>query len=105
MNRQKRTKIAGMTTVKKLTKQSESFDDRAKFDWQPMELFKNRRYLCVSIKVCYNLHKCVLDTLEFTHVKSGLTSEQRITIVRTITNKGICCQDSSIIPQELRSHI
>ena len=43
MNRQKRTEIAWMTTMKKLINQSGSFENTAKFNWQPMELFENRR--------------------------------------------------------------
>ena len=40
MNRQQRTKIAGMTIAKKLINQSGSFEDKAIFDWQPMELWE-----------------------------------------------------------------
>ena len=42
-NGQKRTEIARMTTVKKLISESGTFENTVKFNWQPMELFKNRR--------------------------------------------------------------
>ena len=42
-NRQNRIKIAGMTTVKKLIKQSGYLEDATIFNWQPMESFKSRR--------------------------------------------------------------
>ena len=42
---QKITKIAGMTTLKKLVNLSGSFEDTAKFNWQPMELFADVYFL------------------------------------------------------------
>ena len=42
MSRQKRTKVTGMTIVKKLVNQSGSFEDTAKFNWEPMESLENR---------------------------------------------------------------
>ena len=67
-------KIAGMTTVKKLTNQSGHVEDAAIFNQQPMESFENGRCLCVSITVCYNLSKCILETLQFANIKTGQTS-------------------------------
>ena len=40
MSRQKRTKVTGMTIVKKLVNLSGSFEVTAKFSWEPMELFR-----------------------------------------------------------------
>ena len=53
-NRQKRTKIPGWTTVKKLTNHSGSFEDAAIFKWQPMKALANMRCSSVSVTVCDN---------------------------------------------------
>ena len=63
MSRQKRTKVTGMTIVKKLVNWSGSFEDTAKFNCEPMESFENGRCLCVFVTVCDNPSKCVLNTL------------------------------------------
>ena len=78
MSRQKRTKVTGVITVKKpRVNKSGSFEDTAKFNWEPMESFENRRCLCVFVTVCDNPGKCVLNTLLFAHVESGQTPEER----------------------------
>ena len=41
-----------------------------------MELFENRRCLCVFDTVCDNPSKCVLNTLQFAHVETGQTPEE-----------------------------
>ena len=64
MNSQKRTEIAGLTIVKKLLNQSGGFDDTVKFDWQPMELFENKRCPGVSVTVCGNPTECVLSIVQ-----------------------------------------
>ena len=45
---------------KETSKLSGSFENTAKFDWQPMELLENGRCLCVAITICDNASKCVL---------------------------------------------
>ena len=69
MSRQKRTKVTGMTTVKNRVNYSGGFEDAVKF--KPMESFQNGRCLCVFVSVCDNSSKCVLNTLQFLHVKTG----------------------------------
>ena len=51
-NTQKRTEIAGLTTMDLNMIQRGSFEDCAGFSWELMELFDNRTCLCVSITVC-----------------------------------------------------
>ena len=80
MNRHREPKIAGVTIVEKLINQSDHFKDAAKFNRQPMESFENRICLCVSVIVCNNPSKCVLDTLEFAYVETGQIPEQRVAI-------------------------
>ena len=108
MNRQKRTKIAGIAIVKKLVNQSGCFENAKKIDWKPMESFRNRRCF-VSISVCDNPSKSILDTLQFVHVKTGQSSEERSAIVKMTTYKCICCRiaASSIrycLSRKLSSH-
>ena len=67
MRRQNKSKVTGMVTVKKLINSS-SFEDAAKFNWEPIELFENRRCPCAYVTVCDNHSKCVLNTLHFAHV-------------------------------------
>ena len=48
-----------------------------------------------------NPSKCVVDTLEFVHVQTSQTSEERITIVKVNTCQRICYKDRSLISQIL----
>ena len=73
--------------MKKLINKSGHFDDTMKLDWQPMESFVNWRCQCVSVTVCDNLSKCILDILQFAYVKTRQTSEERITIVKKIASE------------------
>ena len=57
-SRQLRAKVTGMTIVKKLVNYSGSFEDTAKFNWEPMESFENRRCPCVFVTVCDNPSQC-----------------------------------------------
>ena len=43
--------------------------------------------------ICINTSKGVLNTLQFVLIETGQTSEQRVTIVQTTTNQGICSKD------------
>ena len=52
------------------------FEDAAKFNWEQMQSFKNRRCLCLFITVCDNPSKCVLTTLQFAHVQTRPTEEE-----------------------------
>ena len=88
-----------MTTVKKLVNSSGGFEDAAKFNWEPLESFENRRCLCIFVTVCDNPGKGVLNTLQFAHVEAGQTSVDRVAIIKTTTHQGISRQDSSIIGQ------
>ena len=40
--------------------------------------------------ICHNTSKGVLNTLHFVLIETRQTSEQRVTIVQTTTNQGIC---------------
>ena len=42
-----------------------------------MEPFENRRYPCVFFTVFDNPSKCVLKTLQFAHVETRQTPEER----------------------------
>ena len=97
----KRTKVTGMTSVKKLVNLSVHFTDAAKLNWEPMELFENRRYLTVFVTVCDNLSKCVLNTLQLVNVEIGQTPEERVAVIKATTHQGIKCQHSSLICQIL----
>ena len=46
----------------------------------------------MHLLVCDNPKKCIFDTLRFAHVKTGETSEDRITIVNTTTHQSIYYQ-------------
>ena len=65
--------------MKKLVNKSGSFEDTAKFNGEPKESFENRRYQCV----CNNSSKCVLNKLQFVHVDTGQTPEERVAIIKT----------------------
>ena len=43
--------------------------------------------------ICNNTSQGVLNTLQFVLIETGQTSEQRVTIVQTTTNQGICSKD------------
>ena len=43
--------------------------------------------------ICNNTSKGVLNTLQLVLIETGQTSEQRVTIVQTTTNQGICSND------------
>ena len=45
--------------------------------------------------ICNNTSKGVLNTLQFVLIETGQISEQRVTIVQTTTNQGICSKDSN----------
>ena len=66
-----------------------------------MGSFENRACPFVSITVYDNPSKCISGTLEFAHVKTRQTSEERIAIVKVTTHPGICRQDSNLICQIL----
>ena len=58
------------------------------------------------LTVCDNPSiKCVLNTLQFAHVETGQTPEERImanhAVIMVTTHEGISCQDSSLISQTL----
>ena len=72
-SRQKSTKVTEKTAVKKLVNLSGSFEDTAKFSYEPMESFENSRYPCVFVTVCDNPSTCILNTLQFVHVETGQT--------------------------------
>ena len=105
MNRQKRTKVTGMTTVMKLVNKSGSLEDTAKFNLVPLESFENRRCLCVFVSLCDNPGKCVLNKLQFVHVETGQTPEERVGVIKATTPPGISHQDSSLISQILSNPI
>ena len=66
-----------------------------------MELFENRRCLCVFVTVCDNPSKCVLNTLQFAYVETGQTPEERVAVIKVTTHQSISCQDNSLISQIL----
>ena len=47
-----------------------------------MESFEHRRYPCVFVTVCDNSGKCVLNSLEFAHVETGHTPEDRVAVIK-----------------------
>ena len=67
-----------------------------------MESFENRKCPCVFVTVCDN--PSVLNTLQFSHVKTGQTPEERVAVIKVSTHQGISHQDSSLISQVLRSN-
>ena len=66
-----------------------------------MKLFENRICLCVFVTVCDNPSKCVLNTLQFAHLETGQTPEERVAVIQVTTHQGISHQDSSLISQVL----
>ena len=100
MKRQMRTGIAWVTSVKKLVNQSAS-ENKPKFNLKPMEFFENRSRPRISIVIRSNPAKCVLNTLQFSHVETGQTSEKRVAVVKTTAHQSIYHQDSSLICQVL----
>ena len=47
--------------MKKFVYQGSGFEDAAKFNWEQMESFENRRCQCVFVTVCDNPSKCVFE--------------------------------------------
>ena len=78
-----------MTTLKKFVNKSGSFEDIAKFNWKPIELFENRICPCVFVTVCGNPRKCVLNTLQFAHVENGKIPEERVAVIKATTHQSI----------------
>ena len=66
-----------------------------------MESFENGRCLCVFVTVCDNPGKCILLTLQFAHVETGKTPEEKVAVIKVTTHQGINRQDSSLICQIL----
>ena len=56
------------------------FENTMKFDWKPVGLFENRRCPCLSVTVCDNPSKCVLNTLQLATVEYGQTPEERVAV-------------------------
>ena len=81
--------------------QSGSFEDTAKFNWDPVESFENRRCQCIFVTVCDNPGKCVFNTLQFMHVQTSKTPEENVAVIKATTHQGISHQDSSLISQIL----
>ena len=44
--------------------------------------------------ICDNLSKGILDTLQFVLIETLQDSKQRVTVVQTTTNQGICSKNS-----------
>ena len=55
----------------------------------------------IFVTVCDNPSKSVLNTLQFAHVDTGQTPEERVAVVKETTHQGISRQDSSLISQVL----
>ena len=66
-----------------------------------MESFGDRRCPCVFVTVCYNLSKCVLNTLQFVHVETGQILAERVAVIKATIHQGISRQDSGLISQIL----
>ena len=66
-----------------------------------MELFENRRCPCLFVTVSDNLSKCIFNTLQFAHVVTAQTPEERVAVIKATTHQGISWQDSSLISQVL----
>ena len=99
--KQARVGAEWMTIVKKLLNESGHFEETVKFNWEPMELFVNRRCLCVFVPVCDNPIKCVLNTMWLVHVETGQTPKERVALIKVTGHQGTGCQDSSLISQVL----
>ena len=54
-----------------------------------MESFENWRCPCVFATVCDNPSKCVLNTLEFAHVETGQTPEERVAVIKATAHQDI----------------
>ena len=57
--------------------------------------------MCVCYSLCNNLSKCVLNMLQFAHVETRQTSEERVAVIKATTQPGISRQDSSLLSQIL----
>ena len=66
-----------------------------------MELFENRRCLCVFVTLCDNPSKCVLNKLQFAHVETRQTPEERVAVIKASTPQHISSQESSLNSQVL----
>ena len=67
----------------------------------PKESFENRGCPCIFVTVSDNPSKPVLNTLQFVHVETGQIPEERVAVIKVITNQGISRQDSRFICQIL----
>ena len=47
--------------------------------------------------IYYSLWQSLKNILQFAHVKTGQTYEERIAIVKTTTHQGTCCQERRLI--------
>ena len=54
-----------------------------------------------SVTVCDNPSKCVLNTLQFVHVETGQTPEERVAVIKATVQQGISCKNGSLISQVL----
>ena len=54
-----------------------------------MELFENRRCLCVFVTVCDNPSKCTFNTLQFVQVETGQTPEEIVAVIMVTTHQDI----------------
>ena len=66
-----------------------------------MESLENWRYLSVFLTVCDNPSKGILNTLQFAHVETGHTPEERVAVIRATAHQSMDHQDNSLICQIL----
>ena len=69
------------------------FENTTILNRQPVEFLWNGCNMSILSMICNNTSKGVLNTLQFVLIETGQSAEQRVTIVQTTTNQGICSKD------------
>ena len=64
-------------------------------------MLENRRCPNIFVSVCDNPSKCVLNTLQFAHVDTGKTPQERVAVIKATTHQDISRQDDSPSSQVL----
>ena len=76
-----------------VTREAMAFEHTSILHGQPVELLQNGCNMSILSMICNNMSKDILNTLQFVQIEIWQTPKQRVTVVQTATNQGICCKD------------
>ena len=52
--------------------------------------------------ICNNMYNSILNTLQLVQIKTSQFSEQRVTMIQTTTNQGICSKNGYFMKNSLQ---